>query len=82
MATVATSLSDQQPTTLTRWLGLGLYRFSVGQYDQLIENRTIAENERVELIKGVVVQKRGRNRPHAESRLSADQEIAVAHLLP
>ena len=36
----------------------------MNQYDKLIEHRTIAENERVELIEGVLVNKMGRNRPH------------------
>ena len=36
--------------------------------DKLIENRTIGENERVQLIEGVLVNKIGRNRPHIVAR--------------
>jgi Uma2 family endonuclease len=64
MATVATPALQQPVATLSPWLASGLYRFSVRQYDTLIESRTIAEHERVELIEGVVVNKMGRNRPH------------------
>ncbi len=55
----------QQPLpALSPWLASRLYRFTVNQYDKLIEHRTIAENERDELIEGVLVNKMGRNRPH------------------
>ena len=64
MATVTAPELHQPLPTLSPWLASGLYRFSVGQYDKLIQNRTIAENDRVELIEGVIVQKMGRNRPH------------------
>lgn len=64
MATVAAPALQQPLPTLSPWLASRLYRFTVNQYDKLIEHRTIAENERVELIEGVLVNKMGRNRPH------------------
>jgi Uma2 family endonuclease len=44
-----------------------LYRLTVGQYDQIIASGIIAENERVELIEGLLVAKMGRNRPHVQA---------------
>jgi hypothetical protein len=64
MATVAAPALQQPPQTLGPGRASRLYRFTVAQYDKLIEHRTIAENERVELIGGVLVNKMGRNRPH------------------
>ena len=45
-------------------LASALYRLSVRQYDRICENGTIDEGERVELIEGLLVAKRGRNRPN------------------
>jgi Uma2 family endonuclease len=42
----------------------GLYRLTVAQYDQMIRDGTIGENEPVQLIEGLLVTKMGRNRPH------------------
>jgi Uma2 family endonuclease len=42
----------------------GLYRLTVAQYDQMIRDGTIGENERVELIEGLLVTKMGKNPPH------------------
>jgi len=44
-----------------------LYRLTVGQYDQIIASGIMAENERVELIEGLLVAKMGRNRPHVQA---------------
>jgi Uma2 family endonuclease len=67
MATVTTPLSSRPSAALSPSLATGLYRFSVSQYDQMIENRTIAEDERTELIEGLLVKKMGRNRPHVQA---------------
>jgi Uma2 family endonuclease len=42
----------------------GLYRFSVAQYDRMVQDGTIGKNERVELIEGLLVTKMGKNPPH------------------
>jgi Uma2 family endonuclease len=42
----------------------GLYRFTVSQYDRMVQDGTIGENDRVELIEGLVVTKMGKNPPH------------------
>jgi Uma2 family endonuclease len=42
----------------------GLYRFTVSQYDRMVQDGTIGENDRVELIEGFVVTKMGKNPPH------------------
>ena len=41
-----------------------LYRLNVAQYDQMVRAGTIGENDRVELIEGLLVAKMGRNRRH------------------
>jgi Uma2 family endonuclease len=41
-----------------------LYRFTVAQYDRMVQDGTIGENERVELIDGLLVTKMGKNPPH------------------
>jgi len=53
----------QMPTTPPQVFP-GLYRFNVTQYDQMIRDGMIGENERVELIEGLLVTKMGRKRPH------------------
>ena len=42
----------------------GLYRFTVAQYDRMVQDGTIGKNERVELIEGLLVTKMGKNPPH------------------
>ena len=42
----------------------GLYRFTVAQYDRMVQDGTIGKNERVELIDGLLVTKMGKNPPH------------------
>jgi Uma2 family endonuclease len=41
-----------------------LYRFTVAQYDRMVQDGTIGQNERVELIEGLLVTKMGKNPPH------------------
>ncbi len=41
----------------------GLYRFRVAQFRQMIDERTISEDERVELVEGLVVSRPRRSRP-------------------
>ena len=41
-----------------------LYRFTVAQYDRMVQDGTIGKNERVELIEGLLVTKMGKNPPH------------------
>ena len=45
----------------------GLYRLTVRQYDRMIEDGTIAENDQVELIEGLLVRKMGKKRPHIQA---------------
>jgi Uma2 family endonuclease len=42
----------------------GLYRFTVAQYDRMVQDGTIGKHERVELIDGLLVTKMGKNPPH------------------
>jgi hypothetical protein len=42
-----------------------LYRFSVGQYERMIETGVLTSDDRVELIEGIVVRKMTQNPPHA-----------------
>jgi Uma2 family endonuclease len=56
-------IPPQMPTTPPEAFP-SLYRLNVSQYDQMIRDGTIKENERVELIEGLLVTKMGRNRPH------------------
>jgi Uma2 family endonuclease len=58
-----TLIPPQMPTTPPHAFP-GLYRLTVGQYDQMIRDGMIGENEPVELIEGLLVTKVGRNRPH------------------
>ncbi len=44
-----------------------LYRLTVKQYDQMVEAGVFGEQDRVELIQGMLVAKMGRNRPHIVS---------------
>ena len=41
-----------------------LYRFTVAQFDRMVQDGTIGKHERVELIEGLVVTKMGKNPPH------------------
>jgi Uma2 family endonuclease len=59
MMTVPTTLPTTPPHAFP-----GLYRLTVTQYDRMIENGTIGEHERVELIEGLLVTKMGKNPPH------------------
>jgi Uma2 family endonuclease len=61
MSTIA--IPPQPPTTPPQAFP-GLYRFTVAQYDQMIRDGMIGENDRVELIEGLLVIPMGRNRPH------------------
>ena len=45
----------------------GLYRLTVRQFDQMVNDGVIADDERVELIEGLLVTKMGRNRPHVQA---------------
>jgi len=59
----AIGIPPQMPTTPPEAFP-GLYRLTVAQYDRMIRDGMIGENERVELIEGLLVTKMGRNRPH------------------
>ena len=48
-------------------LAQSLYRLTVRQFEKMIEDGTIAEDERVELIEGLLVAKSRRNRPYIVS---------------
>jgi hypothetical protein len=54
MAAVAGPSSRAPSTTPSPWIASGLHRFSVAELDELVENGTIAEDERVELMSAVV----------------------------
>ncbi|MHB1558139.1 MAG: Uma2 family endonuclease [Isosphaeraceae bacterium] len=43
------------------------YRLTVAQYDRMVETGILGEDDRVELIEGILVAKVGRNRPHIVS---------------
>ena len=45
----------------------GLYRWTVLQYDRMVQAGMIAAADRVELIEGLLVTKLGRNRPHVQA---------------
>ena len=55
--------SPQVPTTPPEVFPC-LYRFTVAQYDRMVQDGTIGKNERVELIEGLLVTKMGKNPPH------------------
>jgi Uma2 family endonuclease len=61
---MSTIVTVPRPPTTPPQAFPGLYRFSVSQYDQMIRDGMIGENDRVELIEGLLVTKMGRNRPH------------------
>ena len=44
-------------------LASALYRLTVRQYDRMVDDGTIGDGERVELIEGLLVTRTGRNRP-------------------
>lgn len=46
---------------------MSVRRFTVGEYERLIETGIIGENEEVELIHGWLVEKMGKNPPHSAS---------------
>ncbi len=64
MSTIATSPPMIAPSA---HLLSGLYRFTVGQYDQMVEDGTISEGDQVELIEGLLVRKMGKKRPHVQA---------------
>ena len=62
---MATGITITPPTiTPSPSLASGLYRLTVRQYDRMIDDGTIAEDNRVELIEGLLVNKMGRKRLH------------------
>lgn len=64
MSTIATSPPTIAPSA---HLLSGLYRFTVGQYDQMVEDGTISEGDQVELIEGLLVRKMGKKRRHVQA---------------
>jgi Uma2 family endonuclease len=64
MSTIATSPPTVAPSA---HLLSGLYRFTVGQYDQMVEDGPISEDDHVELIEGLLVRKMGKKRPHVQA---------------
>ena len=64
MSTIATSPPTIAPSA---HLLSGLYRFTVRQYDRMIDDGTIAEDDQVELIEGLLVRKMGKKRPHIQA---------------
>jgi len=58
-----------QPPTLP------VHRFSVDQYHKMIETGTLSEDDRVELLEGLIVPKMPRNPPHDGSIQLADEAI-------
>jgi Uma2 family endonuclease len=62
---MATAIMVTPPATApSPQLASGLYRITVRQYDRMIDDGWIGENDRVVLIEGLVVNKMGRKRPH------------------
>jgi Uma2 family endonuclease len=62
---MATAIMLTRPTTTpSPELTSGLYRITVRQYDRMIDDGSIAEDDRVVLIEGLLVNKMGRKRPH------------------
>jgi len=53
-----------------------LYRLTVVQFDQMVDDGVIAEDDRVELIEGLLVTKMGRNRPHVQAGLTGLQLLS------
>jgi Uma2 family endonuclease len=53
------------PSTDGRRADLALYRFSVEQYEKLLDGGVLTNADRVELIEGIVVQKMTQHPPHA-----------------
>jgi Uma2 family endonuclease len=62
---MATAITVTPPSiTPSPQLASGLYRLTVRQYDRMIDDGTIVEDNRVELIEGLLVNRMGRKRPH------------------
>ena len=62
---MGTAIMSTRPTTTpSPELTSGLYRMTVHQYDRMIDDGSIAEDDRVELIEGLLLNKMGRKRPH------------------
>jgi Uma2 family endonuclease len=57
-----TSVISPSPDLVSR-----LHRLTVRQFDQMVEGGVIAEDERIELIEGLLVTKMGKNRPHVQA---------------
>jgi Uma2 family endonuclease len=53
----------------------GLYRLTVRQYHMMIEDGTLAEDDRVELIEGLLVEKLGRKRPQVQAGKKGLREL-------
>jgi Uma2 family endonuclease len=77
MSTIATSPLAIAPS---EHLLSGLYRFTVRQYDQMVDDGTIAEDAQVELIEGLLVRKMGKKRPHVQAGKKGLQ--ALLRLVP
>jgi Uma2 family endonuclease len=62
------STTSPPPTSVpSALLASGLYRLSVRQYDRMVQDGTIHEDARVELIEGLLVTKMGKKRPHVQA---------------
>ena len=59
---------------------LPIYRLSVDQYHQMLDAGILTENDPVELLKGWLVQKMGKNPPHSSATLLSRQSLE--RLLP
>jgi Uma2 family endonuclease len=57
-------LPDAGTNALSPGIVLRLHRLTVLQFDQMVANGVIAEDDPVELIEGLLVTKMSRNRPH------------------
>jgi Uma2 family endonuclease len=65
---MASAIAVTPPTSApSPKLASGLYRWTVRQYDRMIQAGMIAAADRVELIEGLLVTKMGRNRPHVQA---------------
>lgn len=78
---MTTALQSDAPKTLaaSQWLG-SLRRFTVDEYQRMIEAGILADGERVELLEGWIVRKMGQNPPH--SSVSAILTRMLIRLLP
>lgn len=74
----APTVGHQPSGPVTYWADPSVYRFSVAQYQRMIETGIITHGDKVELLEGYLVRKMSRNPPHDGTIGVMDETLRAA----